>query len=387
MKRQFICSVICAVPVLLLTSAGQATYAAKVLEFNFAQTNANVDVTDGQTTNPVGADYNAANIKDDTGTFGPGQNFGSPWGKYVTGASVPNVPATLPPGWDGKAVYFPGTGSANIIRFDDTAGAFAGSFSAYARFNRQGLANDTQFLDWIIGGGQPNNFGWGIYLSHALANPTADSVPTLDVNLGGDFKVAMSQRGAFDGTGPQIANNTWYDVGITYSGTPFDGIDDTLKVFFDGELIRTFTGDADFDPRPFGFSFSLGGDSFANEGFKGHLERVLMWDEAITDADMLALMPSGSTPLQGDVNFDGLVNIFDINLVSSNWGTAGPTGDANGDMIVNIFDINLISSNWSPGPGAGTAVPEPATLAMALTALCGLVAFRRRVAGAKSRER
>jgi cytochrome b561 len=28
----------------------------------------------------------------------------------------------------------------------------------------------------------------------------------------------------------------------------------------------------------------------------------------------------------GDANFDGTVNIFDINLVSSNWSTTGPTG-------------------------------------------------------------
>ncbi len=59
----------------------------------------------------------------------------------------------------------------------------------------------------------------------------------------------------------------------------------------------------------------------------------------------------------GDVNFDGLVNIFDVNLVSSNWNSAGPAGDANWDGIVDIFDINLISSNWAPSGAA--AVPEP----------------------------
>jgi len=69
-----------------------------------------------------------------------------------------------------------------------------------------------------------------------------------------------------------------------------------------------------------------------------------------------------------DVNMDGVVNIFDINLVSSNWGTAGPAGDANKDGIVNIFDINLISANWGPVPGSATAVPEPATWAMLLAA-------------------
>ena len=64
----------------------------------------------------------------------------------------------------------------------------------------------------------------------------------------------------------------------------------------------------------------------------------------------------------GDVNFDGIVNIFDINLISSNWNSTGPTGDANGDKVVNIFDINLVSSHWNETvPGGTTAVPEPAT--------------------------
>ena len=62
-----------------------------------------------------------------------------------------------------------------------------------------------------------------------------------------------------------------------------------------------------------------------------------------------------------DLNMDGFVDIFDINLVSSNWGTASPMGDANKDGTVDIFDVNLISANWHPAPsGGGTAVPEPA---------------------------
>jgi len=81
--------------------------------------------------------------------------------------------------------------------------------------------------------------------------------------------------------------------------------------------------------------------------------------------------------LAGDVNFDGVVNIFDINLVSSHWGETGPVADANGDMIINIFDINLISANWSPAPGGATAVPEPSSLMLlGLGTLAALVYAR-----------
>jgi Dockerin type I domain len=88
---------------------------------------------------------------------------------------------------------------------------------------------------------------------------------------------------------------------------------------------------------------------------------------------------TGPVVLAGDVNLDGLVDIFDINLVSSHWGTAGPAGDANGDGVVNIFDINLISANWNPGGGAGNAaaVPEPTTLILTFFALVGIVFLHR----------
>jgi hypothetical protein len=57
--------------------------------------------------------------------------------------------------------------------------------------------------------------------------------------------------------------------------------------------------------------------------------------------------------LKGDVNFDGVVDIFDINLLSTSWGRAGPTGDANLDRRADIFDVNALASSWSvPGPAS-----------------------------------
>ena len=48
-----------------------------------------------------------------------------------------------------------------------------------------------------------------------------------------------------------------------------------------------------------------------------------------------------------DVNGDGRVDLFDINLVSQRWGTRGPVGDANGDGTVDIFDINLVGAHFT----------------------------------------
>jgi hypothetical protein len=80
--------------------------------------------------------------------------------------------------------------------------------------------------------------------------------------------------------------------------------------------------------------------------------------------------------IPGDVNGDGYVDIFDVNLVSAHWGESGPTADANGDGIVDIFDVNLISANWSPAGGA--AVAEPGSGLLLCLGLLALGAIRAR---------
>jgi len=134
------------------------------------------------------------------------------------------------------------------------------------------------------------------------------------------------------------------------------------------------------------FSFeAVNGPLLSNNGsspFRTTLERQgrggdgdnlvgsMRFDNIITANENLIQRP--------DVNYDAVVNIFDINEVSSNWnliGAPGMLGDANLDGTVNIFDINMISANWTP---TSTAVPEPATWVLLSLGLAGLFGIRRR---------
>jgi len=50
-----------------------------------------------------------------------------------------------------------------------------------------------------------------------------------------------------------------------------------------------------------------------------------------------------------DFNGDGKIDVFDFNILITNWGATGATqamGDANGDGTVDIFDFNLLIANW-----------------------------------------
>ncbi len=58
---------------------------------------------------------------------------------------------------------------------------------------------------------------------------------------------------------------------------------------------------------------------------------------------------STNTPLPGDINGDGVVNILDFNALLVQWGQTGPnlSADLNHDGVVGILDFNILIIHWN----------------------------------------
>jgi len=54
----------------------------------------------------------------------------------------------------------------------------------------------------------------------------------------------------------------------------------------------------------------------------------------------------------GDLNHDGVIDIFDASMLMAAWGPSAPTleADINGDLVVDIFDAGFEISHWTPRP-------------------------------------
>jgi hypothetical protein len=71
----------------------------------------------------------------------------------------------------------------------------------------------------------------------------------------------------------------------------------------------------------------------------------------------LLLMSHASSNLTADFNDDSTVNIYDLSILSANWGitnATATTGDANSDGTVNIYDLSILASQWGQ-----TVTPTP----------------------------
>jgi len=70
-----------------------------------------------------------------------------------------------------------------------------------------------------------------------------------------------------------------------------------------------------------------------------------------------------------DLNGDGVVNIFDFNTVTANFGTSNPTpgrclGDCNCDGLVNIFDYNAVTGQFGCPQGPPFPLPDQCCLSL-----------------------
>ncbi|MEM6332315.1 MAG: dockerin type I domain-containing protein [Planctomycetota bacterium] len=107
--------------------------------------------------------------------------------------------------------------------------------------------------------------------------------------------------------------------------------------------------------------------------------------------DLTALYAWLNDLVDGDANYDGVVNTGDLAILAANFGTTGgitwTQGNFNGDGSVNTGDLAILAANFgatepatAPINAASAAVPEPATAALAALGLLALATRRGRAA-------
>lgn len=221
------------------------------------------------------------------------------------------------------------------------------------------------------------------------------SFGTTQISPGSTFQVLKGNSFAVGGT---------FSIGVqgSSSGMNFDAFQITGNASFSGDLQVSFTNGNQIPSFATVPIFNVGGNITGN--FSQVTPSGLPFGSPIDFFTFVfgnqlylasfTVPPAGGGP---DLNGDGQVNDFDLQIWRQNFGTAGPAGDVNGDGIVDAADWTIINDHCCgpfPGGGAGSidwgladlnqgggvgVVPEPASGAMlALAGLFALAFGRRR---------
>ena len=94
------------------------------------------------------------------------------------------------------------------------------------------------------------------------------------------------------------------------------------------------------------------------------------------------LLPGPEVWHPGDATMDNKVDLSDLSVLGTNWGSTTATwgqGDFTADSKVDLSDLSILGTNWGwVGAEGAAAVPEPSTIVMlVLGALC-FVGYRLR---------
>lgn len=73
---------------------------------------------------------------------------------------------------------------------------------------------------------------------------------------------------------------------------------------------------------------------------------VVALDAAGNASTAATLTTSTASQKPGDINGDGQIDITDLSILLSNWGTANAASDLNKNGLVDIFDLSILLSNF-----------------------------------------
>lgn len=100
------------------------------------------------------------------------------------------------------------------------------------------------------------------------------------------------------------------------------------------------------------FTYSWNSASYSNGS---HSVKAKAYDAAgnnsvysisVTVSNNVTTPPPTKPPKLGDLNGDNKVNIFDLSILLSRWGTKNKSADLNDSGRVDIFDLSILLSHW-----------------------------------------
>lgn len=252
-------------------------------------------------------------------------------------------------------------------------------FTFAALIKPMGIADTETDIAFIAGkiGNSPNR-GWQIGWT---GGATVGTPHELIVSIFDGPTNADHTDEIYSGPTTEIANDLWAHVAFTYSAPSESS--QFFRMYINGVKVKEIDGTTSPSMTTNLLSainvrqFQVGnrGDTRA-DSWSGLIDEVRMYDTALTDSQIMALVPPPLPPAQvGDFNQNGKVDGADYVLWRKNVGSASALPNDNGTALpVGVDHYNLWRANFGNGAGSGAgelsgaAVPEPTSVLFVVVA-------------------
>ena len=217
-------------------------------------------------------------------------------------------------------------------------------------------------------------YAGSIYLDNMVGFNGTETYTELEFDLS-DVSTLDSIWIDYAGAGGKWGINAPASVELSFST---DGVNYSNAITFDGFNNATDTGMTFFNERRAqididGIDAQYVRAKFNNNGTFVFLSEVQFMEEV-------------SALIAGDANNDGKVDGSDVTILAGNWQkgvndgltASWEEGDFNGDGKVDGSDVTILAGNWQYGvEAAASAVPEPGTIVLLISAITSLLIWRR----------
>ncbi len=177
----------------------------------------------------------------------------------------------------------------------------------------------------------------------------------------------------------QILQDEWHHVATIFHPGQ------RMAIYIDGELDIELT---EAVPRninqPTATTLTIGNTDAASgvdsHCFNGLLDDVRLFSGVLSDEE-IDYLASGVYVVPGDANGDGIVDVTDLGILATHYGTVGGAtwaeADFTGEGTVDVSDLGILATNYGTTAAAG-AVPEPSAAAILAAGLLTVILTLRR---------
>lgn len=115
-------------------------------------------------------------------------------------------------------------------------------------------------------------------------------------------------------------------------------------------------------PRLVGTSRKRSGRKLLNKNSRPRIGMIVAVVAVLSSFGIFVVLNSKAATQIGDLNGDGVVNVFDLSILLSAWGTTNTNIEDNLSRTgpVDIFDLSILLSHWGQTGSTPTPTPTPA---------------------------